>query len=69
MRRDLRDLAERFDARALPRRGRYVERDRGEDTWPQRLARPAAVAALAAAGIALLFHLIEAPSPRALRAE
>jgi glyoxylase-like metal-dependent hydrolase (beta-lactamase superfamily II) len=69
MRSDLRDLAERFDARALPSRGRYVERDRGEETWGARIARPAAIAALAAAGAALLLHLIEAPSPRALRAD
>jgi glyoxylase-like metal-dependent hydrolase (beta-lactamase superfamily II) len=69
MRRDLRDLAERFDARAMPRRGRYVEIDRGEQTWGARIARPAAILALVAAGAALLFRLIEAPSPRALRAD
>jgi glyoxylase-like metal-dependent hydrolase (beta-lactamase superfamily II) len=69
MRRDLRDLAERFDARALPSRGRYVERDRGEETWRQRMARPAAVAAMVAAGAALLLHLGEARTPRGAHAD
>jgi glyoxylase-like metal-dependent hydrolase (beta-lactamase superfamily II) len=69
MQRDLHHLAEHFDRRAIPRRGRYVEHDRGEESWPARLARPVAFAVLVAAGAALLFRLLEAPPPQALRAD
>jgi glyoxylase-like metal-dependent hydrolase (beta-lactamase superfamily II) len=58
MRRDLRDLAERFDERARPRRGRYVEHDEGEAAFERRWLRPLAAAVLAGAGSALLLHLL-----------
>ncbi len=38
MRRDLRDLAEHFDERAQPRRGRYVEYRRGRSRVPAPVA-------------------------------
>jgi hypothetical protein len=49
MRRDLRDLAERFDERARPRRGRYVEHDEGELAFEPR--RSAVTTAALVAGI------------------
>jgi glyoxylase-like metal-dependent hydrolase (beta-lactamase superfamily II) len=58
MRRDLRDLAERFDERARPRRGRYVEYDEGEAAFERRWLRPVAAAVIAGAGSALLLHLL-----------
>jgi glyoxylase-like metal-dependent hydrolase (beta-lactamase superfamily II) len=58
MRRDLRDLAEHFDERARPRRGRYVEHDEGEAAFERRWLRPIAAAVIAGAGSALLLHLL-----------
>ena len=58
MRRDLRDLAERFDERARPRRGRYVEYDAGEAAFERRWLRPLTAALLAAAGSALVFRFL-----------
>jgi glyoxylase-like metal-dependent hydrolase (beta-lactamase superfamily II) len=58
MRRDLRDLAEHFDERARPRRGRYVEHDAGEAAFQSRWRRPFAAAVLAGAGSALLIHYL-----------
>ena len=42
MRLDLRNLAEHFDERARPRRGRYVEHDAGEAAFERRWLRPLA---------------------------
>jgi glyoxylase-like metal-dependent hydrolase (beta-lactamase superfamily II) len=58
MRRDLRDLAERFDDRARPRRGRYVEWDEGDAAFERRWLRPLAAAVLAGAGSALVLHFL-----------
>lgn len=58
MRRDLRDLAEHFDERARPRRGRYVEHDEGEAAFRRRWMRPLAAALIAGAGSALAIHLL-----------
>ena len=58
MRRDLRDLAEHFDERAQPRRGRYVEYDEGEAAFQRRWLRSLATVLLAAAGSALLVHFL-----------
>jgi glyoxylase-like metal-dependent hydrolase (beta-lactamase superfamily II) len=58
MRRDLRDLADHFDERARPRRGRYVEWDEGEAAFERRWLRPLAAAVIAGAGSALVLHLI-----------
>jgi glyoxylase-like metal-dependent hydrolase (beta-lactamase superfamily II) len=58
MRRDLRDLAENFDARARPRRGRYVEYDAGEAAFERRWLRPLTAVLLAAAGGALLLRFL-----------
>jgi glyoxylase-like metal-dependent hydrolase (beta-lactamase superfamily II) len=58
MRRDLRDLAERFDERARPRRGRYVEIDYGENDRERPWLRSLATAVLAGAGTALALHLL-----------
>jgi glyoxylase-like metal-dependent hydrolase (beta-lactamase superfamily II) len=58
MRRDLRDLAEHFDERARPRRGRYVEWDEGEAAFERRWLRPLAAAVIAGAGSALVLHLL-----------
>jgi glyoxylase-like metal-dependent hydrolase (beta-lactamase superfamily II) len=59
MRRDLRDLAERFDERARPRRGRYVEHDAGEAPVAGRgWMRTATTIALAAAGSVLVARLL-----------
>jgi glyoxylase-like metal-dependent hydrolase (beta-lactamase superfamily II) len=64
MRRALRDLAERFDVRARPRRGRYVEHDRGELEEGRGLAIPLALAVLMGTGTALLLQFLNAPRPR-----
>jgi glyoxylase-like metal-dependent hydrolase (beta-lactamase superfamily II) len=58
MRRDLRHLAEHFDERARPRRGRYVEWDEGDDAFERRWVRPLAAAVIAGAGSALVLHLL-----------
>jgi glyoxylase-like metal-dependent hydrolase (beta-lactamase superfamily II) len=65
MRRDLRDLADRFDERARPRRGRYVEYDAGDAAFERRWLRPLAAVLLAAAGGALVVHILnEGSRPR-----
>ena len=67
MRRDLRDLAERFDERARPRRGRYVEYDAGDAAFERRWLRPLAAVLLAAAGSALVVrYLSEVGRPRSV---
>ena len=58
MRRDLRDLAEHFDERARPRRGRYVEYDAGEAAFERRWLRPLTAVLLAAAGSALVVRFL-----------
>ncbi len=58
MRRDLRDLADHFDERARPRRGRYVEWDEGEAAFERRWLRPLFAAVIAGAGSALVLHLL-----------
>jgi len=58
MRRDLRDLAERFDERARPRRGRYVEHDAGEAAFERRWLRPLTAVLLAAVGSALVVRFL-----------
>jgi glyoxylase-like metal-dependent hydrolase (beta-lactamase superfamily II) len=69
MRRDLRDLAEHFDERARPRRGRYVEHDAGEAAFRNGWVRPLAAAVLAGAGSALVIHYLNGGTrPRPSRA-
>jgi glyoxylase-like metal-dependent hydrolase (beta-lactamase superfamily II) len=69
MRLDLRNLAEYFDERARPRRGRYVEHDAGEAAFERDWLRPLAAVALAAAGSALVVHFLSSgAAPRASRA-
>jgi glyoxylase-like metal-dependent hydrolase (beta-lactamase superfamily II) len=58
MRLDLRNLAEYFDERARPRRGRYVEYDAGDAAFERRWLRTMAAVFLAAAGSALLVHVM-----------
>jgi glyoxylase-like metal-dependent hydrolase (beta-lactamase superfamily II) len=59
MRRDLRDLAEHFDERARPRRGRDVEDDGREAAFLERgWVRTATTIALAAAASALIARLL-----------
>ena len=60
MRRELRDLAEHFDERARPRRGRYVEHDAGEAAFETSgwLRGPRTTIALAAAGSVLVAGLL-----------
>jgi glyoxylase-like metal-dependent hydrolase (beta-lactamase superfamily II) len=62
MRLDLRNLAEYFDERARPRRGRYVEYDAGEAAFERRWLRPLAAATLVAAGSALVLHMMHTGS-------
>jgi glyoxylase-like metal-dependent hydrolase (beta-lactamase superfamily II) len=63
MRRDLWDLAEHFDERARPRRGRYVEHDAGDAAFERGWLRPMAAVVLAAAGSALLVHFLNNGAP------
>jgi hypothetical protein len=70
MRRDLRDLAEHFDERARPRRGRYVEHDAGEAAFERSWLRPLTAALLAAAGSALVVrYLTDTSRTRLSRAD
>ena len=64
MRRDLRDLAERFDERARPRRGRYVEHDEGDAAFAPRWRRPLAASLIAAASGALAIHFLTGAARR-----
>ena len=68
MRRDLRDLAEHFDERARPRRGRYVEHDEGESAAAPSWMRPLAAAVIAGAGLALLLDVLDGHASRPARA-
>ena len=58
MRLDLRNLAEHFDERAQPRRGRCVEYDAGDAAFERRWLRPLAAVLLAAAASALVVHFL-----------
>ncbi|MEO5821928.1 MAG: MBL fold metallo-hydrolase [Vicinamibacteraceae bacterium] len=58
MRLDLRNLAEYFDVRARPRRGRYVEHDEGERAFERRWLRPLITSLLAGAGTALVLRFL-----------
>ena len=58
MRLDLRNLAEHFDERAQPRRGRYVEYDAGDAAFERRWLRPLAAVLLAAAATAIVVHFV-----------
>jgi glyoxylase-like metal-dependent hydrolase (beta-lactamase superfamily II) len=70
MRLDLRNLAEFFDERARPRRGRYVEFDAGEAAFERQWLRPLAAVLLAAAGSALVVHFLnQGASARLSRAQ
>jgi glyoxylase-like metal-dependent hydrolase (beta-lactamase superfamily II) len=62
MRRDLRHLADNFDERARPRRGRYVEHDEGDAAFERSWVRPLVGAVLAAAGSALALHYLNGPA-------
>ena len=69
MRRDLQDLAEHFDERARPRRGRYVDHDAGEAAFERRWRRPLAAVLIAAAGSALVVRFLsDGRRPRLSRA-
>ena len=68
MRRDLRNLAERFDERARPRRGRYVEHDAGEAAFERRWLRPLTAVLLAAVGSALVVRFLSERGPSVWRA-
>ena len=58
MRLDLRNLAEHFDERARPRRGRYVEHDAGEAAFERRWLRPLTAILIIAASGALVAGLL-----------
>jgi len=69
MRLDLRNLAEHFDERARPRRGRYVEHDAGEAAFERRWLRPLTAILIIAASGALVAGLLSGTGrPRLSRA-
>ena len=70
MRLDLRNLAEHFDERARPRRGRYVEHDAGEAAFERRWLRPLTAFLIVAASGALVAGLLSnAGRPHLSRAQ